>query len=359
MEASKQGKPGGRGGTCGKGGRGGKGGKGGHRQEAVAAPRDAVQLMSAHQSKGLEWPVVFCVRFNDDEFPSSAADDGGGDDSEGGGRQKRKLSEQEERRLAYVALSRAKKDLCISYVATDAEGRPSAPLSRFLRDVPSELVEKGQRYSTAKETGDACAPGLGLERGQGGQPTGGAPSSAWRRFLANPEQRAASPGRDRGRDQARRNKVPKRSRQHCEQGTGASRGEVAAAASSGSGNMQAQRQSPPPLPPPLQPLPPLPPPLPRSLPVTTEPARATVADHHAAVVNVEQAAAAVRPSSHPSQTVAAGAMNVAASCGKENAMLPTGRRQKKIRRTFVGIDDDDDDDDNTVDGGVGTNSKTG
>ena len=64
---------------------------------------DFVQLMTVHTAKGLEFPVVFIVRFNDGVFPSSRSQ------LEGGFK-----ALEEERRLAYVALTRAKEILYLS-----------------------------------------------------------------------------------------------------------------------------------------------------------------------------------------------------------------------------------------------------
>ena len=64
---------------------------------------DYVQLMTVHTAKGLEFPVVFVIRFNDGVFPSSISQ------TEGGYK-----ALEEERRLAYVALTRAKNRLYLS-----------------------------------------------------------------------------------------------------------------------------------------------------------------------------------------------------------------------------------------------------
>lgn len=63
---------------------------------------EAVSLMTVHSAKGLEFPYVFLPGFEDGLFPSSRALDN-------------RESEEEERRLAYVAITRAKKALTILY----------------------------------------------------------------------------------------------------------------------------------------------------------------------------------------------------------------------------------------------------
>ena len=63
-----------------------------------------ITLMTAHTAKGLEFPVVFVVRFNQDIFPNFRAT------LEGGFK-----ALEEERRLAYVAMTRAKERLYLTY----------------------------------------------------------------------------------------------------------------------------------------------------------------------------------------------------------------------------------------------------
>ena len=65
---------------------------------------DFVTLMTVHTAKGLEYPVVFVVRFNDGVFPNQRAM------SESGYK-----GLEEERRLAYVAMTRAKEKLYVTY----------------------------------------------------------------------------------------------------------------------------------------------------------------------------------------------------------------------------------------------------
>ncbi|WP_029137996.1 UvrD-helicase domain-containing protein [Nakamurella lactea] len=89
-----------------------------------------VTLMTLHTAKGLEFPVVFLTGLEDGIFPHMRAL---GDDDE--------LSE--ERRLAYVGITRARRRLYLSRAVTrSAWGQPgSNPPSRFLDDVPDELVD--------------------------------------------------------------------------------------------------------------------------------------------------------------------------------------------------------------------------
>ena len=92
---------------------------------------DAVVMMTMHSAKGLEFPNVFLVGFEDGLFPGMRAI---GDMEE----------MEEERRLCYVAITRAKKTLTISHAKQRMlYGRTNAALpSRFLREIPEEMVVK-------------------------------------------------------------------------------------------------------------------------------------------------------------------------------------------------------------------------
>ena len=94
---------------------------------------DAVVMMTMHSAKGLEFPHVFLVGFEDGLFPGMRAI---GDREE----------MEEERRLCYVAITRAKKHLTITHARQRMlYGRTSAALaSRFLREIPEDcMVRKG------------------------------------------------------------------------------------------------------------------------------------------------------------------------------------------------------------------------
>ncbi|RSM71233.1 DNA helicase PcrA [Amycolatopsis sp. WAC 01375] len=89
-----------------------------------------VTLMTVHTAKGLEYPVVFGTGWEDGIFPHMRAL---GDPTE--------LAE--ERRLAYVAITRARKRLYVSRsMVRSAWGQPQMnPASRFLDELPAELVD--------------------------------------------------------------------------------------------------------------------------------------------------------------------------------------------------------------------------
>ena len=96
---------------------------------------DAVVMMTMHSAKGLEFPNVFLVGFEDGLFPGMRAI---GDMEE----------MEEERRLCYVAITRAKVNLTITYAKQRMlYGRTNASLpSRFLREIPEGIVVKKGGY---------------------------------------------------------------------------------------------------------------------------------------------------------------------------------------------------------------------
>jgi DNA helicase-2/ATP-dependent DNA helicase PcrA len=101
--------------------------------EEYNAGDDAVVMMTMHSSKGLEFPNVYLVGFEDGLFPGMRSI---GDREE----------MEEERRLCYVAITRAKQNLTISHARQRMlYGRTNAALpSRFLKELPEdEIVRKG------------------------------------------------------------------------------------------------------------------------------------------------------------------------------------------------------------------------
>ena len=92
---------------------------------------DFVTLMTVHTAKGLEYPVVFVVRLMQGTFPNNRALDEGG-----------YIALEEERRLAYVAMTRAKKKLYLTLSTGDYNfvlgGSNSA--SQFLKESGNEIV---------------------------------------------------------------------------------------------------------------------------------------------------------------------------------------------------------------------------
>jgi DNA helicase II / ATP-dependent DNA helicase PcrA len=107
--------------------------------DAEAAPnqnadKEAVNLSTVHQAKGLEFHTVFVIWLTDGMFPSSRSMD-----------ERKDL--EEERRLFYVAITRAKDELYLSYPhmrLTGGYGDVFQRPSRFLKEIPNKLVEDWQ-----------------------------------------------------------------------------------------------------------------------------------------------------------------------------------------------------------------------
>ncbi|MEP6863905.1 MAG: UvrD-helicase domain-containing protein [Deltaproteobacteria bacterium] len=97
-----------------------------------ASSNEAVVLMTIHIAKGLEWPVVFITGLEDGLFPSLREREGQSED----------MQLEEERRLAYVAITRARKQLVLTHARTRrvwGEVRLQGP-SRFLDDLPPQVL---------------------------------------------------------------------------------------------------------------------------------------------------------------------------------------------------------------------------
>jgi DNA helicase-2/ATP-dependent DNA helicase PcrA len=109
---------------------------------ALSSPGDQsaheqVVLMTIHIAKGLEWPVVFLTGLEDGLFPSLREREGTSEDA----------ALEEERRLAYVAITRARERLVLSQARTRrvwGEIRIQDP-SRFLDDLPPDSLAQPRR----------------------------------------------------------------------------------------------------------------------------------------------------------------------------------------------------------------------
>jgi len=109
---------------------------------------DAVQLMTLHASKGLEFPLVCLSGLEEGLFPLQRAIDEGGQALE------------EERRLAYVGITRARRRLLISFAETrrrHGEFHYARP-SRFVGEIPKSLLKE-----LRPRGGHAQAPRFGVE----------------------------------------------------------------------------------------------------------------------------------------------------------------------------------------------------
>jgi DNA helicase-2/ATP-dependent DNA helicase PcrA len=102
-----------------------------------------VTLMTLHNAKGLEYPVVFIVGCEDGVFPHSRALDEGG--------------LEEERRLFYVGVTRAMRELYLTYALRRAVfgAQTNGMRSRFLDEIPGELLDEARQ---ADRTGFAQRP---------------------------------------------------------------------------------------------------------------------------------------------------------------------------------------------------------
>jgi DNA helicase-2/ATP-dependent DNA helicase PcrA len=101
--------------------------------QAAKNAAEKIKLSTIHQAKGLEYDVVFTIMLCDGLFPSARSLD-----SEDG--------EEEERRLFYVAITRARNELYLSYPLIRAgygnSGDTLQQPSRFLEEIPKELLNE-------------------------------------------------------------------------------------------------------------------------------------------------------------------------------------------------------------------------
>ncbi|MDQ3008564.1 MAG: UvrD-helicase domain-containing protein [bacterium] len=106
---------------------------------------DVLTLMSLHSAKGLEYPVVFMVGMEDGLLPHSRS-------------LLDKAQMEEERRLCYVGITRAREKLFFSYARVRWQYGTStyALRSRFLKDVPPELLEEEAGGAGSNSYGSAA-----------------------------------------------------------------------------------------------------------------------------------------------------------------------------------------------------------
>ncbi|GHC28600.1 DNA helicase II [Aidingimonas halophila] len=114
---------------------------------------DSVQLMTLHSAKGLEFPVVFIAGVEEGLFPHKMS-------MEEPGRL------EEERRLCYVGVTRAMRKLYLTYAelrrlhGKETFQRPS----RFLRELPEELLEEVRLRGQVSRPVTATRPGVGVSQ---------------------------------------------------------------------------------------------------------------------------------------------------------------------------------------------------
>ncbi|HYI98065.1 MAG TPA: UvrD-helicase domain-containing protein [Thermoleophilaceae bacterium] len=98
-------------------------------QDSLSDDEGVVTLMTLHNAKGLEYDVVFMIGCEDGVFPHSRSIEAG--------------DVEEERRLCYVGMTRARKELTLTHARTRAlyGGREWNVPSRFLGEIPIELTD--------------------------------------------------------------------------------------------------------------------------------------------------------------------------------------------------------------------------
>jgi DNA helicase-2/ATP-dependent DNA helicase PcrA len=142
-----------------------------------------VTLMTLHAAKGLEFDAVFLPGWEEGVFPSQRTMDENG-----------AVGLEEERRLAYVGITRARRDLFISFANSrriHGQWQSSIP-SRFVQELPPENIiedmEQGMGLGrvTAARLGDASGTnGFGANGGYGaGDYSAGGYGAGWRRMAA-------------------------------------------------------------------------------------------------------------------------------------------------------------------------------
>ena len=126
--------------------------------DSWSADSDYVSLITIHSAKGLEFPIVFLCGMEDGLFPMSAAINSMDEEDL-----------EEERRLAYVAITRAKEKLILtaSRMRMVRGETMVSIISRFVREIPGELIEPDDenKYVISKQGGRGS---YGSRGGSGG-----------------------------------------------------------------------------------------------------------------------------------------------------------------------------------------------
>jgi len=118
--------------------------------DALRDDEALVTLMTLHNAKGLEYPIVFMIGCEDGVFPHSRALEEGG--------------LEEERRLCYVGITRAQRDLYITYARTrNVFGSRTYGLrSRFIDEIPEQLTDAAEQLRTSRAPGVSSGGGRGV-----------------------------------------------------------------------------------------------------------------------------------------------------------------------------------------------------
>ena len=129
--------------------------------DSWSADSDYVSLITIHSAKGLEFPIVFLCGMEDGLFPMSAAINSMDEEDL-----------EEERRLAYVAITRAKEKLILtaSRMRMVRGETMVSIISRFVREIPGELIEPDDenQYVISKQGGRGSYGGSGSYGSRGG-----------------------------------------------------------------------------------------------------------------------------------------------------------------------------------------------
>jgi DNA helicase II / ATP-dependent DNA helicase PcrA len=120
-------------------------------QDNLRDDEGIVTLMTLHNAKGLEYDIVFMIGLEDGVFPHSRSVEAG--------------DVEEERRLCYVGVTRARKELYMSFARTRSlyGGREWNVPSRFVGEIPAELTDAQEQPSArrAAATWSGQGPGFG------------------------------------------------------------------------------------------------------------------------------------------------------------------------------------------------------
>lgn len=134
---------------------------------------EKITLMTLHAAKGLEFPVVFLIGMEENVFPHSRS-------------MMDEEEMEEERRLAYVGITRAEKELYLTHARMRTlYGRTNMnPISRFINEIPAELIdgmEKAQEamFGRAFDRPAADRPSPLRRRAERMQQTTGAENGEW------------------------------------------------------------------------------------------------------------------------------------------------------------------------------------
>ena len=151
-------------------------------QDSIEDESERVTLITMHAAKGLEWPTVFISGLTEGLFPHSRA----------------LMDEEqmeEERRLCYVGITRAKRRLTLTYAIRRGWGDGEGVPSRFLAEIPDELLEVANDEDPRTDGTTRFGRGVAGYRSARGGFAGG---EAWREGSGRPgtPDGPFSPGRD-------------------------------------------------------------------------------------------------------------------------------------------------------------------